>query len=101
MTEAEWFGCTDPRLMVEFLRGKVSHRKLRLFAVWCCRRIWHLLWDERLRWAVALAERLAEAQAGPSDRKAARRGAQQVPLERQTALENRVVAAIFHLPHRD
>jgi hypothetical protein len=36
MTEAEWNGCEDPRLMLEFLRGKANDRKLRLFAcAWC------------------------------------------------------------------
>jgi hypothetical protein len=37
--------------MLDFLRGKASDRKLRLFAVACCRRTWSLLEEDRKRMA--------------------------------------------------
>jgi hypothetical protein len=40
MTEAEWLACEYPDPMLEFLRGRVSERKFRLFSVACCRRTW-------------------------------------------------------------
>jgi hypothetical protein len=43
MTEAEWLACTNPQKTLEFLRGKATERKLRLFACGCCYRL-HDLW---------------------------------------------------------
>ncbi len=61
VTEVEWLACTEPRPMLDFLwtQGKASDRKLRLFAVACCRRIWDLL-DVESRSNVVLTERFAD-----------------------------------------
>jgi hypothetical protein len=60
MKEANWLASDHSYRMLRFLRGKSSDRKLRLFAVACFRRIWHLLTDEWTRNVVELAERSAE-----------------------------------------
>jgi hypothetical protein len=63
MTEADWLACTDPQKMLRFLRGKASDRKLRLFAVACCRRVQHFMVDDLSRRAVQVAEEFTDGQA--------------------------------------
>jgi hypothetical protein len=65
--------------MVEFLvprgRGRpsrVSDRKVRLFEVACCRRIWHVIPEGPGRDAVLVAERFADGAASDRARRAAR-----------------------------
>src|SRR4051812_25177455 len=72
MTEQEWLKCTDPSPMLEFLRGKASDRKLRLFAVACCRRVWHLFDHDDCRNAVDIGDRYADGQASDAERLKAR-----------------------------
>ena len=82
MTEQEWLACTRPGPLLRFLAGtsserkQVSERKLRLFAVGCCRMIWHLFRDKRSRRAVQIAERFADGNATPDTLVAARQSAQ-------------------------
>jgi hypothetical protein len=60
MTEAEWLVCTDWWAMLRSLRGKASDRKLRLFAVACCRRVSHMDREEVWQKATDVAERYAD-----------------------------------------
>src|SRR5262245_29966110 len=72
LTEAEWLSGSGPRALLGHLGDRASERKLRLFAVACCRRISHLLREERARAAVELAERLADGQASADEAEAVR-----------------------------
>jgi hypothetical protein len=63
MNEAEWVTCTDPAEMLREIRGRVSLRKLRLFACACCRRVWHLLIDPRSRHGLEVCELHTEGKA--------------------------------------
>jgi hypothetical protein len=56
MTEAEWLNATDPRQMLEYLRGNVSDRKLRLFGAACCRLVWDALPDAANRDLIVAVE---------------------------------------------
>src|ERR1700722_8175553 len=62
MTEAEWLTCTDPEVMLEFLRGKASERKLRLFACACCRElpVQRRLQNRNSRLLIEVAERFLD-----------------------------------------
>ncbi len=64
MTEAEWLACADSKTMRDFLWGRVTNRKWRLFACACCRRLWPLIADERGRAAILTAEEFIEGLVG-------------------------------------
>jgi hypothetical protein len=60
MQEAAWLKCSSVVDLLEHLTGKVSVRKLRLFACACCRCLWGSFEDEPARKAVESAERFAD-----------------------------------------
>jgi hypothetical protein len=67
MTEVEWSICVTPRTMLQFLDGKVSERKFRLFAVACFTSVRGWGSDDRCRQAVGIAEQYAEGEASDED----------------------------------
>jgi hypothetical protein len=71
MTDEEWLSCKDLFLMLRFLQWKLSDRKLRLFAVACCRRHWDLFVEPHARRAVEVAEQFADGMATEKEREAA------------------------------
>jgi hypothetical protein len=75
MTEAEWAGCAEPGPMLAFLRGRVSDRKLRLFACACCRTVQGFIPVGPCRAAVEVALRYADGRATADELAAARSAA--------------------------
>jgi hypothetical protein len=80
--------------MLEFLRarGRASDRKVRLFAVACCRAIWHLLGDGRSRRAVEVAEAAAEGPVGDAELHTAWAAAREVADTSQAEVWQRMAA---------
>lgn len=86
MTEKQWLACKDPVRMLKFLQRSASERKLRLFALACCRRAEHLPYRglpaeesekarARDRHALAVAGRFAEGEASRAELATALRSA--------------------------
>jgi hypothetical protein len=66
VTEAEWLACTDPQTMLEFLRGKASDRKLRLFVADGVKTLGTIFGEDELELA-GLHERVADGDATEED----------------------------------
>jgi hypothetical protein len=73
MTEEQWLSCVSPEAMLQHLTDKASPRKLRLYAIGCCRRIWSQLRDDRCRHAIEIAQRYADGRANLTELNAAER----------------------------
>lgn len=83
MTEQEWLESGDARPMLDFLRNthKLRERKVRLFAVACCRRVAAYLTDQRSITALEVAESFAEGELGVAELGAAHAAAEQACQE--------------------
>jgi|SRR5262245_52861 len=75
MTASEWISCTDPRPMLDSLRGRASDRQLRLFACACCRSIQGFIPPGACRDAIEVALGYADGQATAEELAVARRAA--------------------------
>jgi hypothetical protein len=75
MTESEWLACYDVRTLLKYLENKSSDRKMRFFTCACCRRVWHLINDERSRHTVEIVEQFADGKATEEDLNAAHQAA--------------------------
>jgi len=88
MTEAEWFAWDDPRSFLQtltYLIGRpgltiFSERKLRLFAIACCRRVRGHCTDTRTQAAIQAAEAFADAKTNTER--------QQIRFARKTVLND-------------
>jgi hypothetical protein len=58
MTESEWHRSDDVRAMLAFVEPSATDRRLRLFVLACCRRLWGDSTDQRTRVALEFAEHL-------------------------------------------
>jgi hypothetical protein len=76
VAEAEWLACADPHDLMSFLYGRLSPRKLRLFACACCGALWERVTEASCRAAVEVALRFADGQATPEEMKAVHVAAQ-------------------------
>jgi hypothetical protein len=103
VTEAQWRRCADPVPMFPVLSGLTTGRKLRLFAAACCRRIAHVLPDERILRALDAAERLADGTIDPSEWADAEARAKEVRRGIHPLLDaqqwNAVVASVIAVSH--
>lgn len=94
MTEEEWLKATDPALMLEFLKGKASNRKLRLFAVACRRRISRSLTGIKLLSAIDTAELFADDVWAGADLRDAEEITDEIAWQHETALREAAILAV-------
>jgi len=86
VNEQEWLAATDLVPMVDFLGQKASQRKLRLFAVTCCRWVTQLGTDTPFLKSLDVAERFADGAATADELAKAEGASNEVYQECEEAL---------------
>jgi hypothetical protein len=71
MDEVDWLTCADPPGALRFVRDRMTDRKLRLFAVACCRRLPGVAAESNDQAALAAIMRFADGEVGPAEFSAA------------------------------
>jgi hypothetical protein len=94
MNEGQWMISTDVPEMLRF-RGRGNKRKLRLFAVACCRPVWHWLSDPRCWRAVEAAEKFADGLITEDELAAARAATASFAKEAGTRVTSGANAAAY------
>jgi hypothetical protein len=72
MNETTWLTCADPLPMLDYLQGRASDRKLRLFAVSAYRLILPWITDSTSRIAMGVAEEFSDRLTGAEELASAR-----------------------------
>jgi hypothetical protein len=62
-SEEKWQNACDPMLLLDYLRYRLSDRKMRLFACASIRTYWHQLTDPRSKQAIEMVEAFADGNA--------------------------------------
>jgi hypothetical protein len=96
MTDIELLESNDVNMVFQYAMKFASERQLRLFACACCRRVWHLLIDERSRKAVETAELYANGEVGDEVLQTVNNAANQAWIQRSQCKDDHAAAAAFY-----
>jgi hypothetical protein len=104
-TPEQWDDCLDPKVMIPFFEGdRSAARKLRLFAVACLRRIWHVLGAEH-RQCLAAAEQMADGAKSADEMRNMRGGSFSLllgdPVSAAYFAVNRALGVMGEIRHRE
>jgi hypothetical protein len=96
MDEADWLESVESEAMLAQIFKTASEQQVRLFACACCRRIWHLLLDERSRQAIVATEAFARGEIGIEELGTAGLAAKAAWVERSAMNDDHPAAAAYY-----